>query len=172
MAESVGPTYTVDLVFVPSLISATAGVLSGGLNLTSCPTNIPNWSSRWAACFSEYRVIGVRAYARCINASGVAQGTVLGWVDEKNNAPSSTTASSARAAVMPASAAAGTVGTVQEFTWVPHDIADLDFISTGSAANLAYLLLYASPSLTGTGAASTFTIQLNTVVRVQFRSII
>lgn len=171
-SESIGPVYTIDLVSVPSTVTTGTGAIATVYSITSCASNVQNWSTRWAACFQEYRVVGVRTYVRVINLS-VNQGVVVAWLDEKSSAaPTASQSLQARGTMIAGSTGTNNEGNQFEFQWQPHDINDLQFFSTGTTTANAWLKAYSDNANWGTGAAQTITLLFTNVYRVQFRCLV
>lgn len=174
--RAIGPVIQVDLTSTPVNIPAgswASGVLAVSTDILNLTTQVASFSSRWAACFREYRVVGMRVSAR-IASVGTGSGELWMWLDEKSSpSPSASDAQSARRAIIPlAQAANGTRGSEAKLSWMPHDLLDLDFTQTNTAASDVYLKTYAAPGVTGTASATTASVIITASYRVQFRGVI
>ncbi len=174
--RAIGPIVQIDLASVPFQFPNTSwasGVLAVSTDIINMTAAVNTWSSRWGACFREYRVVGARITAR-LSGSANPAGEIWMWLDEKSSTtPTSADAQGARRAVLPIFAlAAGSPGSEAKLSWMPHDLIDLDFTQSNAAASDIYLKTYAAPGVTGTTTTTTATITITASYRVQFRGVI
>jgi hypothetical protein len=169
--QAVGPVYTIDLNGVASLQTMSAGALAASASVGDVGAFVATFSSRWAACFGEYRLIGMRVFIR-VNSVSSSTGNIAFYLDEKNSAvPTAATTSDARRIEVSAGVvSSNTVGQVAELTWMPHDLDDLEFLATTVGSVPVYLKCFASAALTGASGGAV--VQINPVYRVQFRSLV
>lgn len=170
-----GPSYIIDFnaasIYNSNVVSA--GVISVATDIANPTALVSSWSTRWAACFREYRVLGVRISSRFTNLGASSSGECWAWVDEKSStAPTSAEALSSRHAVIPLYGSSPQSGMMMaRVEWVADDLSDLSFQQTSTGFSPIYFKRYASAGVTGFNSTSVSEL-IEVVLRIEFRGVL
>jgi len=126
------------------------------------------WSTRFANTFDEYCMTGFKFEVRLINTSGIGDGIVYFYLDEKDSG--SPTASAAQASPrLDVTLNNAALPTRHQISWLARDLLDLGWTSTSNSTTPVWLKTFASPADTGTNNDTAFTTYITGALNVDFR---
>lgn len=160
------PMLRLDAPITPQPLTITAGALAVSVAVTNAI--IQAWSTRFAALFREYCIVGARLEIRQINATTLPQGVLLAYIDEDSSA-NPTFSSSANRARLDMALVSNPVDRVYMLNWKPLDYLDLDWTSVGTNTTPAFLKLYTDTANCGTAATTALQIMVTGTLALCFR---
>ena len=162
---SVYPRLSLDIPISQQTVAIAAGSLSAVIPMDV--TTVRNWSSRFAAIFREYAIVGARLEVRCQNVSPAA-GLVAAYIEEQSAvAPTANEAADRPRLDMVAGPL--TVPRAYRINWKPQDLLDLDFIPVGTTFTPAWLKLFTNTADFGTTAGTTGQVIVTGSLAMEFR---
>jgi hypothetical protein len=150
------PLIKLDVPMNLNQFAVSAGNMAQTANLDI--SQIQNWSTRFAALFDEYAVVGFKGELR-VNSCTTPSGFISVAIDEKSSAtPTVAILNSARLDI-----ACTTTEYPNKYhiNWVARDYTDLVWTDVGTTLTPAYIKFWAQPASTGTQTSTAATLLLS-----------
>lgn len=147
--------------------TVTTGVIAD-VQTFDVTNDVSNWSTRFAATFDEYRVLGIDVLIRPVSAS---VGVTRFWFDEKDtgNAPTAAQAQERVGITLPNTNANPKADTL--LSWRAKDLLDLHYTAIGTASTPVAFKTYTSLSVWGAPIAVTNLWIIQSTYHVEFRGL-
>jgi len=148
------------------VVVVTAGAMAAVVSVKT--SLIANWITRFAATFDEYCIVGMGLELRVNNTGTEQLGFAAFFLDEKDSAaPTAANMNgSSRVEIM----MQDNYNPIKHrIDWKPSDVADLDWVSTGTSVTPVYLKAFSSVADTFTSANTAGRFIITGTLAVSFR---
>lgn len=149
------------------LLAFTLGAAATGFGVDAT-TLVKDWATRFAATFDEYCMTGLSFEVRTVNVSGIGQGLIYIYLDEKDSGvPTAAAAQASPRLDISINNAAMPIR--HNLQWLARDVTDLGWTSTSSPTNPVYVKVFMSNTETGTANDTAVQLLITGSLNVDFR---
>jgi hypothetical protein len=163
------PNWIIDIPCIPGLISVAAGATATSYIIQT--GQIRNWINRFGATFREYVILGSVSVIR-ITGLTAGLGMLAVYLEESNAGVAPTAARALDSARLEIPLDNNESPSQFQVKWKLHDVAEMPFAAVATTISPVSLQFYTDNANFFTGAGTTATLNVSTVMRVCFRGLI